>query len=519
MPANEAKDAALRVLLVEDEPLDAEMIIDELRDDGLDMQTRLVDDEVAFRHAVESFQADIIISDLSMPGFSGYRALEILRERDKLMPFIFVSGTIGEDAAIKALKSGATDYLLKGNLARLPSAVHRAVQQARESEARERAETELLRAQRFESLAMLAGGLSHDLRNILQPLLLTASALKENPDEELRKHGALVGDCAQRGLQMVASMLSFARGAHVEVEHVQLAALFDALGMLLRGSVPANIELSFEKPERDVVIEGNQTELQQCLLNLCLNAMQAMPDGGRLVLSSGVVQIDDRFFEDGELQSPGAYLKLLVIDTGIGMNEEVRSSLFRPFFTTKDSGTGLGLVSCKRIVTNHRGYLRVLSEQGKGTTFEVYLPLEAVDTGEEDSVPIPGGDGERVLVVVERISKQTMLSDTLELNGYEVTTAGSGSHALQKIAALGAPDIVVMDADLNLMSGIETIAALLDRDYTGPLVLLVDPAKPLDREGLPPLEHMRFVQKPVSVQQLLRSVRGELDATLAQRKR
>jgi CheY-like chemotaxis protein len=105
-----------------------------------------------------------------------------------------------------------------------------------------------------------------------------------------------------------------------------------------------------------------------------------------------------------------------------------------------------------------------------------------------------------------------MLTDALELNGYEVTTAGSGSHALQKIAALGAPDIVVMDADLNLMSGIETISALLDLDYTGPLVLLVDPAKPIDREGLPPLDHMRFVQKPVSVQQLLRSVRGELDA-------
>jgi signal transduction histidine kinase len=503
---------ALRVLLVEDEPLDAELITDQLTSDGLTIETRVVDDESGFRDALGTFEADVIISDLSMPGFSGYRALEILREQDKLMPFIFVSGTIGEEAAIKALKSGATDYLLKGKLARLASAVQRAVQQARESTARERAETELMRAQRFESLAMLAGGLSHDLRNILQPLLLTASTLKENADAELRKHGALVGDCAERGLQMVASMLSFARGARVEIERVRLDALFDALAMLLRGSVPSNIELEFRKPDEDVAIEGNQTELQQCLLNLCLNALQAMPEGGRLVMSAETSAVDEKFFNEDELQSPGVYLKLLVSDNGIGMDEDVRSSLFRPFFTTKETGTGLGLISCKRIVNNHRGYLRVLSESGKGTTFEIYLPLETADADEQDAVQVKGGNGERVLVIVERLGKQTMLTDALELNGYEVTTAGSGSHALQKIAALGAPDIVVMDADLNLMSGIETISALLDLDYTGPLVLLVDPAKPIDREGLPPLDHMRFVQKPVSVQQLLRSVRGELDA-------
>ena len=171
--------------------------------------------------ALDDFDADVVISDLSMPAFSGYRALELLREKDKLLPFIFVSGTIGEDAAIRALKSGATDYLLKERLARLASAVRRAVEQAREVQARERAESELMRAQRFESLAMLAGGLSHDLRNVLQPLMLTADALKERDDDELRKHGELVGDCAKRGLEMVASMLSFARGAHVKTEQRQ----------------------------------------------------------------------------------------------------------------------------------------------------------------------------------------------------------------------------------------------------------------------------------------------------------
>ncbi|HET9034331.1 MAG TPA: response regulator [Dokdonella sp.] len=510
--ANSESLESLRVLLVEDDANDAELLIDELRSGGLQLDSRLVDTEADFSTALDEFDPDIVVSDLSMPAFSGYRALELLRERSAIVPFIFVSGTMGEEAAIKALKSGATDYLLKERIARLPSAVERAVQQARAEIAREHAEKELMRAQRFESLAMLAGGLSHDLRNILQPLLLTAEAMKENDDERLRKHGALVGDCAKRGLEMVASMLSFARGAKVQTEQVKLSALFDALAMLLRGSVPRNIDLVLEKPADDIAIEGNHTELQQCLLNLCLNALQAMPEGGKLRLSAEPSPIDETFFVDDELQTPGAYLKVLVTDTGVGMPDEVRANLFRPFFTTKESGTGLGLVSCKRIVTNHRGYLRVLSEPGKGTTFEIYLPLESADSAEQNGVPIAAGRGERVLVVVERLSKQTMLSDTLELNGYEVTTAGSGSHAMQRIDALGTPDIVVMDADLALMSGVRTIAALLDRNYDGPLILLVRGNDVIDRDGLPPVRRIRFIEKPVSVNLLLRSVREELDA-------
>ncbi|HQV72513.1 MAG: response regulator [Dokdonella sp.] len=510
-----AMDAALRVLLVEDDANDAELLLERLRDDGLAIEARQVETEDDFREALGQFEPDIVISDLNMPMFNGYRALEILRERARLVPFIFVSGTMGEDAAVMALRAGAIDYLLKERLARLPSAVTRAVQEARAALARERSEQELMRAQRFESLAMLAGGLSHDLRNILQPLLLAADAMKEHEDERLRKHGALVGDCAKRGLEMVASMLSFARGARLETERVKLAALFDAMLMLLRGSVPRNIEMVIEKPADDLAIEGNHTELQQCLLNLCLNALQAMPDGGRLRLSAEPSAVDADFFADDELQAPGAYLKLQVSDTGIGMPEHVRDNLFRPFFTTKETGTGLGLVSCKRIVSNHRGYLRVLSESNKGTTFEVYLPLRGVESDNDDT-PIEVGQGEHVLVIVEKLGKQTMLTDTLELNGYAVTTADSGSQAVQKIQALGMPDIVVMDADLRLMSSVRTIAALLDHGYCGPLILLVRDGEMIDRDDLPPIERMRFLDKPVSVRGLLRSVREELDASRRQ---
>ncbi|MEO8010419.1 MAG: response regulator, partial [Dokdonella sp.] len=364
--ASPMKSPELRVLVVEDDALDAELVASELESDGLSFESRVVDDEGGYREALATFKPHIVISDVSMPGFSGYRALEILREKSPSTPFLFVSGTIGEETAIEALKRGATDYVLKGRLARLSSAVRRALRESEESQARERAETELIRAQRFESLALLAGGLSHDLRNILQPLLLTSEMIAEYDDSELRKHGALVGDCARRGLEMVASMLSFARGARVTVEQVKLATLFDSLQLLLRGSVPRNVTLQFDTPADDIVLEGNHTELQQCLLNLCLNALQAMPEGGTLTMAAEPTHVESSFLQDSDGAEPGAYLKLCIADTGVGMADDVQANLFRPFFTTKIEGTGLGLISCKRIVTNHAGFLRVKSASGTG---------------------------------------------------------------------------------------------------------------------------------------------------------
>ncbi|MBN8481402.1 MAG: response regulator [Xanthomonadales bacterium] len=516
MPSSPDPQPSLRILLVEDDPLDAELVQDELRGDGLAFDAHVVDDDIGFRAALDAFRPDVVLSDVTMPGFSGFHALDILRAAHPHTPFIFVSGTIGEEAAIDALRRGATDYVLKGRLARLASAVRRAHREAEEKRARDHAEKELLRAQRYESLALLAGGLSHDLRNILQPLLLTADAIAEYPDESLRKHGELVGDCARRGLEMVASMLSFARGARVAVERVRLRVLFDALAMLLRGSVPRGVELRFERPGDDIVLDGNQTELQQCLLNLCLNALQAMPEGGTLTLAAEPATVGPEFFAEGESSTPGAYLKLSVRDTGIGMSDEVRSNLFRPFFTTKSDGTGLGLLSCRRIVTNHGGYLRIVSTPGEGTTFELYFPLPGAESTTGETVEVPRGRGERVLIVVEKAGKLNMLYDTVTLNGYEATTAQSSTEALQKIAAEGVPDVLILDADMSLMSGERTLAALLDLDYRGPVILLVRPDHLPDPDGLPPIERIRFVEKPVSQPLLLRSLRDELDAASTQ---
>ena len=186
----------IRVLIVEDSELDAELVVDEITRDGFAIDALRVDDEREYLAALIEFAPDIIISDLSMPDFSGYRALELLRERAPDTPFLFVSGTMGEEAAVEAVRRGATDYVLKHNLARLPSSFRRALREAEERAGRSQAETSLLRAQRYEGIALLASGLSHDLRNVLQPITMGASMLLEAGDERTRKIGR--ASCRER---------------------------------------------------------------------------------------------------------------------------------------------------------------------------------------------------------------------------------------------------------------------------------------------------------------------------------
>lgn len=506
--------STIRVLQVEDNHLDAELVLAELENDGIGYEVRLVDDEARFLAALDEFKPHIVLSDLSVPGFSGQHALELLRQRDEELPFIFVSATLGEEAAIEALRNGATDYILKQNPARLASAVRRALAEAEGRKASRRAESELIRAQRFESLAMLAGGLSHDLRNLLQPLLLAGDSLQDYQDDpRLARLGKLVRDCGKRGLDMVQSMLSFARGAR-RAEQVRLGSLFSAFDLLMQGSVPRTVAMELVIDDPELSFEGNHTELQQCLLNLCLNAIQAMPDGGNLRIETAQTQLSADFFLPEEKPQLGHYLRISVIDSGPGMDQSVLEHLFEPFFTTKEAGTGLGLLSCKRIVSSHGGVMRVDSAPGRGTRFDLYIPLEELvaDVDQLDEKESLEGAAERVLVVVEEAGQLSLLADTLDAYGYQAHASQSGTAALQWIEAGGLPDLVVLDADMNLFTGVRTLAALIEQGYSGGVVLLARPGEPPDLHELPPLEHLYVMDKPVTTLVLLRTLRKALRA-------
>jgi signal transduction histidine kinase len=503
-------ETPIRVLVVKDSELDAELVMDQLVRDGLAVDWRRVDAERDFIAALDEAAPDIIISDLSMPDFSGYRALEIARERAPDTPFLFVSGTMGEEAAVEAVRGGATDYVLKHSMTRLAPSVRRALREAEESTARSHAEKSLLRAQRYEGLALLASGLSHDLRNVLQPITMGASMLLELDDARAKKIGALVQDCAERGLDIVTSMLTFARGARMTVERVKVRSLLEGLSLLLRGSTPRNVDLALTLPSDDLEIDGNYTELQQCLLNLCLNALQAMPEGGRLEIGAEPEELSQAFFVAGEAASPGAYLRIAIKDTGIGMSEDVKANIFKAFFTTKKDGTGLGLLSCRRILDNHKSYIRVQTAPGKGTTFTLYFPLATVAASAEVMHEPPQGSGQRVLIVMEKASTLSLVSDTLRSNGYTVSAAQSGTAALQAIESYGLPDLVLVEEEMSLMTGVRTLSALIDRRYEGPVIMIVRQGGVAHVDELPPVKRIRFVEKPIESAALLEAVATEI---------
>jgi len=390
------------------------------------------------------------------------------------------------------------------------------MREAEAQRARRRAETELIRAQRFESLAMLAGGLSHDLRNLLQPLLLAGDSLQDYQDDpRLARLGRLVRDCGKRGLDMVQSMLSFARGAR-RAEQVRVSALLEALGLLLQGSVPRNVTLELDDCDPELSFDGNHTELQQCLLNLSLNALQAMPEGGKLRIGTSLAALPEHFFQAGEERREGNYVCLTVTDTGTGMDEAALRHLFEPFYTTKESGTGLGLVSCKRIITAHGGVMRVESAPGEGTSFHMHIPLmqQPADVEEQETANLQG-EAERVLVVVEEAGQLSLLVDTLDSWGYQAHASQSGTAALQWLEAQGVPDLVVLDADMNLFTGVRTLAALFDHGYRGAVLLLARPDAPPDMDELPVMEHLYLIDKPISTLRLLKTVREALEASAA----
>lgn len=496
-----------RILIVEDDAFDAELAIDRLRADGLEFESLLVDDEQSFVRALVEFRPELVVCDFNLPGFSGEAALLKLRELSPLTPFIYLSGSIGESVAVDALRAGATDYILKHQPTRLPSAVRRALAEAREHRGRQQAEAELMRSQRFESLAVLAGSFSHDLRNVLQPVLMAARMIEDQARQpELAKYGAMIRECSERGLAMIGAILDFARGGKQHAfQRVHVGQLLDAVMMLLRPSIPRNVELVVPQVDPELTLPGNATELQQALLNLGLNAVQAMPNGGSLTIAAEVVSPGPDFFQVTETRMPGDYLRLRISDTGGGMEASTRAQLFQPFFTTKVGGTGLGLVSCQRIVANHGGIMRVESTLGVGTTIEMYLPCEATGDAALSFDPDCQGRDERILLVSDEAATLTLLGDALGLCGYLPITAQGSANALQTIRRVRNPAALVLDTELSMLGAEGTLQALRADGLSCPVLLLGD-------RPVPGATDIGFrLSKPVTVNSLLRSLRDALD--------
>jgi PAS domain S-box-containing protein len=332
---------------------------------------------------------------------------------------------------------------------------------------KKRTESQFLRAQRMESIGTLAGGIAHDLNNVLSPILMAIDMLQlKAADESSKKWLDVLRTNAERGGNMVRQVLSFARGVEGERVALQPKHLVKEIVKILRETLPKSIEINFNLPPDLWIISADATQMHQVLMNLCVNARDAMPEGGSISIKADNVFVDENYARMHLEAKAGRFVVISVSDTGPGMTPEIQGRIFEPFFTTKEmtKGTGLGLSTALTIVRSHGGFINVYSELHKGSQFALYLPaLDTPDTLESVAAQtnLPLGHGELILVVDDEEAIREITHGTLEAFGYTVLTASDGTEALALYAdRKNEIAVVLTDMVMPFMDGPATIRAL-----------------------------------------------------------
>ena len=632
----------INILIVEDSQDYEDLLVRELRRAGFDPKSKRVETEPDFVAELKK-SPDIILSDYSMPQFSGLRAAQLTRESGTGIPFILISGTVGEETAAAAMKEGVTDFLLKDRIGRLGSAVSRALQEAEDrresnrlederriSEARYRAlfdhtpdgiiignsngfgidanasasrmlgysreelirmhasnivfsaevkniapalsainaradydrewllrrkngsvftaeviatampdgnlltiirditarkelEAQFVEAQKMEVIGHLTSGIAHDFNNILGVIIgyndmmmpeLAAGSLSFKCAEEIRH-------AAERAVTLTRQLLLFSRKQVVQPSVLDLNETIEGTEKMLRRLIDENVELTIVEGKETGRIKADSGLIGQLLMNLVINARDAMPSGGALKIETSNVTFDELYAHTHANANAGDHVLLAVSDTGTGMTDEVKLHLFEAFFTTKPKGkgTGMGLATCQTIIKQCGGCIDVQSELGKGTTFKIYFPrveqaADPVDMFKKSDVAkTPPRGTETLLLVEDEPSVRHLACSILEAQGYNVLRANNGQDGLRVAREFkkGAISLVITDVIMPLMSG-KVMAEWLKATYPDLKILFTsgytDDA--IAQHGV--LEKgVAFLAKPYSPAMLARKVRAMLD--------
>jgi len=639
----------LHVLIVEDSEDDTLLLVRALRRGGYDLTFERVETAAAMSAALDQQTWDIIISDYAMPYFSAPAALTLLKESGLDLPFIIVSGAVGEETAVEAMRAGAHDYIQKGNLARLIPAIERELRDAqvrrerkqaeealRESEERYRAlfeqsadaiyvttregqivdlnqaglelfgftreelrevnvgdlyvhfldqsrfqqeikqkgfirdfevelrkkdgtkmdcvitssvrraddgsilgyqgiihdltehkrlEEQMRQQDQMAALGQLAGGIAHDFNNVLMTIILYAEMLSEEPSmpQDLVPDLESILDEAQEAAHLVRQVLDFSRRSPIETRLVDLMAFVQKSVDMLRRTLSESISLLLEVGSGQCVVNADPTRVQQVLMNLVVNARDAMPEGGELRIALSRVRVRPGQEPPVAEMDAGEWVCLAVSDMGTGISPDVLPRIFEPFFTTKPKGegTGLGLAQVYGIVKQHRGHIGVQTEEGRGTTVRIYLPAQEVQEAEEASPEEAAarGEGETILVVEDEEKVRGLSRRILESLGYQVLTAANGREALEiyRTTERACPeqgrgiDLLLTDMVMPEMGGKELIQELRKENphlravaMTG--YVLAEDLQELKEEG-----SLEVVYKPLDTNTLARVVRQALD--------
>jgi signal transduction histidine kinase len=517
----------LRALLVEDSEDDAALTLMELERGGFKVVSRRVDTLAALEQALTSDAWDIVISDHAMPDFSGPEALRVIQTAAPELPFIVVSGSMGEDSAVAAMRAGASDYFVKGQIGRLPSAVRRELsdadarrQRAKAEEALRQTELQLRQMQKMEAIGRLAAGIAHDFNNLLTAILgYSEFVLQEiGPDDKIRPDIEEIRNSGQRASALTRQLLAFSRQQAFEVRVLDINEAIVNVEKLLRRLIGADVKLTTVLGPDAGHVAVDPGQLEQVLINLCVNSRDAMPDGGELIIRTSREALTRSRTLDGGTMEPGDYVSITVADTGQGMTPETRSQCLEPFFTTKPAGfgTGLGLSTVFGIVKQSGGYIDIRSRPGAGTAITVYLPHavqtpEAAGAGAAQPAAAAARSSETILLVDDDAIIRTLLQRVLKQSGYNVLLAADGVEAMALFEKHRTEiHLLVTDMVMPNMGGADLIKAV--RAARPDLKIVLMSGYSTDwREGRVPANYSH-IQKPFTARELERKLREVLDA-------
>lgn len=635
----------LRLLIVDDDTNDLDLCIRGLKKSGIPFEAETATERGEFIQKLRDQKVDVVLSDYNMRGWTGMDALAIVKQVRPDVPVILLTGTLGDERAVECIKLGVTDYVLKDQPARLPTALARAREERalreaetaahealRQSEARYRGlvehlmygllwaeepsgrlldvnpalakmlgyasaaelmgvqftkffyrepsdqeslveeymstgraaatvdwkrkdgkiitvhliarktltqdgksecaeamvedvtetktlEKQLVQAQKFEAIGQLAGGVAHDFNNMIGAILGWADLGIEETElgSRLHRHFQKVRQQAERAAALTRQLLAFARRQILEPRNVDMNKSVIETVSLLEKVIGSNIEIKANLAPDAALVRADPTQIEQVLMNLCINARDAMPAGGSLFIETSNVHLDERFCALQPLAHAGNYVVLVVRDTGTGMDAATLDRIFEPFFTTKEfgKGTGLGLATVYGIVRQHGGFLQVQSELGEGSTFRAYFPVSAESAPApertEDEIPVQGGS-EMILLAEDHEGLRQLAVETLTNLGYSVVLASDGEQAVQEFLVFrDQVRLALLDVMLPKLTGPEVFERIRQLRPDLPAIFVtgyspdLEPIQKVRREGWPVL------QKPYASRALARAVRDTLD--------
>jgi CheY-like chemotaxis protein len=529
------------VLIVDDTPENLRVLGDMLEQEGYEVLVATNGPE-ALENARAVPSPDLILLDIMMPDMDGFEVCRHLKADPDLkrIPVIFISALGMTDQKVQAFREGAVDYVTKPFQAEeVVARVNTQIQVARTDELKqeiaerkrvealliEQAETQrqlreqVMQQQKLDSIGLLAGGIAHDFNNMLTPIFGYAHLIQKKfePDNKIYGYAGLILDAADKSKNLIQQLMSFSRKQTLTVKKYDLNEIVTSFMTMLGSTVRENIAVRLELCPDACFFQGDRIQTEQILLNLAVNAQDAIAGNGAITIETGHVVVDDEYSRHHPGAQAGSYVMLVFADSGCGMDEEVLSHIFEPFYTSKEvgRGTGLGLSTVFGIVKQHGGYIEVQSSPGAGTTFRIYLPEDKVDAAQEARKTPEKIKPSRATATILLVEDNRMLLDyaqlLLEDQGYTVLAAEAPETALALALGNRVIDLLVSDVVMPHMNGPELYQLILEtRPELGVLFMSGYPgsvATPLGVPGAP----VSFIAKPFTSEEFIKRVATALE--------